>query len=96
VWDEAGSASTTDRSEGTKGLETTQAGHGVTCVVDRDGCQLDCPVQDGWWIIRRDVRRRPRRTEEALASVIADKTYAPTINQIIAAREKGEGGGGDA
>jgi hypothetical protein len=43
-------------------------------------------------MIRRDIRRRLRRTEAALASVIADKTYAPTTNQIIAAREKGEGG----
>jgi hypothetical protein len=35
VWDEASSASTADRSEGGKGVETTQAGHGVTCEVDR-------------------------------------------------------------
>lgn len=43
-----------------------------------------------------DVRRRLRRTAEALASVITDKTYVPTTNQIIAARERGdEEGGGD-
>jgi len=42
-----------------------------------------------------DVRRRLRRTAEALASVIADERYAPTINQIIAAGERG-GGEGDA
>ena len=41
-----------------------------------------------------DVRRRLRRTAEALASVITDKIYVPTANQIIAAREKGDGGGG--
>ena len=39
VWDEAGSASTTDRSQGRKGVK---AGHGITCRVGRDGCQLDC------------------------------------------------------
>lgn len=43
------------------------------------------------WMV--DVRRRLRRTEKALASVIADKTYAPTTNQMMAARGKGEEGG---
>src|SRR6266852_6571221 len=82
TWDEASSARTIKRSEGRKCVETTQARDSVTCGVNRDGlvCQWDGPVQmDG------DVRRRLRRTAEALASVIADERYAPTINQIIAA-----------
>jgi hypothetical protein len=47
AWDEASSASTTKRSERRKGVETTQAGYGVTCGMNRDGCQWDGSVQDG-------------------------------------------------